>query len=365
MKIVAQGEQQGSAWAMAPAVPFGERLLPSILEDGYVRVDMNSHLARQALGASGTDILHALYEESDKLFRRPDFADFRRPDNYAGARMPNVAKLDTEDKADGNLSFLDYPMFDMHGRIREDGERKIPHADRIRSFRRALGNFTLMSAEVTERIFDELAEEYSYPDAIEFRDASVSQVNWYHSSPESLNPVEPRGEYIQPLHNDANDLTVIAANKPGLRGYDPRKINVWPSHYEDLKHVQSEAADYEHLVPISLKDGEVLVMTGSLMSARTGGRIRPFYHAPFLESPDNDGRVAAMYFVSGSVKWETQPYVRNWFNEGVSLQDETILLPSTFNLGPDFVPGSLDVIRRKPELRARLARMGISLPDYA
>lgn len=323
--------RSSESWSDPPAIEFGSKtpILKEIMRHGYARVDMTTSLACAALGGmSGEQVTDTIYTESNKLFARTDLDDFVRKEDapfcYAGVRNPNVAKLEVGEQPDLNRSALAYPFDQL-------GERRIPHADRIQPFLHALGDFAVMSALITEQVMQELAEEYRHPLALRFKRASVAQVNHYNIG------ATEKDAWQQPIHQDANWLTILAADKPGLYVLDP-SVQKWPRHARDLDVVSYGYKDYEkHLAPLHLMPGHVFVMVGSILSAATGGRIPPSYHSPRNE---HDQRNSAMYFVSPDLDQEIPHFESNWFNEGVDLRHMTATQPETFGLGKFFVPGS-------------------------
>ena len=323
--------KSSESWSDAPAIEFGSDtpILKEIMRHGYARVDMTTSLACAALnGMSGEQVINAVHAESNDLFARTDLDDFVRKEDepfcYAGVRKPSVAKLEVAEQPDLNRSILAYPFDKL-------GERCIPNADRIQPFLNALGDYAIMSALITEQIMQELAEEYNHPFALKFKRASVAQANHYN-----IETME-KDAWQQPIHQDVNWITILAADKPGLYGLDP-SVQKWPQHARDLDTVSYSHKDYEkHLAPLRLKPGHVLVMGGSILSAATGGRIRPFYHSPRNEY---DKRNSAMYFVSPDLDQEIPLLEPNWFNEGVDLRHMTATQPATYGLGEFFVPGS-------------------------
>lgn len=313
-----------SSWSEVPAVPFGKPILKEVMHHGFAVVDMTTPLARVALGGvTGREVLADVYRESNTFFARDDLMDFTRvqdlPFCYGGYRGPEVAKLQVGEQPDLNRSFL------------KQGSYEIPNAHKIEPYIKALGGFTLLAAAVTQQFMQELARHYEHETLLKFSKASVTQVNYYDIKATEV------GKPQQHWHQDSSWLTVIAADKPGLYGLDPR-VQRRLGHVREFDTVHYPHEEYDkHGVPIIFKPGHVLVMGGSILSAATGGEIKPFYHSPLNEY---DKRSAVMYFVSPDLEQEILPFVSNKFNDGVDLRYMTATQPSTFGLGKYFVDGS-------------------------
>ncbi|MGH3415912.1 MAG: 2OG-Fe(II) oxygenase family protein, partial [Actinocrinis sp.] len=135
--------------------------------------------------------------------------------------------------------------------------------------------------------------------------ASVLQINSF---------AEPTdAPLLQQPHEDAVFLTVIWTSAPGLEavlGEQPRAMDFAPD--------------------------EVAVMPGSVLTAMTGGEVRPLFHQArnhhILE------RKSIMYFVSPDAEFAVEPFVTNEFNEGTDIRELVVSNPQNyFGLSEDFV----------------------------
>jgi isopenicillin N synthase-like dioxygenase len=167
-----------------------------------------------------------------------------------------------------------------------DDPELIPHQDEIGRFISALRAYRATVAELTAGILDELAAHYSYPSAIEFQPASYLEINWYMN--------DPGRDLLQDRHEDGHLLSFVAPDRPGL------EIEV---------NGQMQAP--------SLRDGEVVIMPGSLLTSMTGGAVAPMYHQ--VRNHHFPERTTVLYFVNTPFQGSVDPYVVSDFNRGVDI----------------------------------------------
>lgn len=151
-----------------------------------------------------------------------------------------------------------------------DDPATIPQSGEIAAFITALRSVWRIVASVAQALIDEVAMRFASPRRLDIGASSYIETNWYL-------PGQTR-ELLQDRHEDGHLFTIMTADGSGLE--IERDTGMWP---------------------ISFEPGELLVMPGSLITAMTGGWLRPLYHQVrnhglpkrssilFLANPPMDG----------------------------------------------------------------------------
>ncbi|MFI5748951.1 2OG-Fe(II) oxygenase family protein [Streptomyces sp. NPDC051644] len=131
-----------------------------------------------------------------------------------------------------------------------DNPATVPHHDvpTVAPFLQALRDYWAVAAGITENVLTDLAAHYGQQTQapVAFRDYSYLEINWYHPSDRDL---------LQDRHEDGHLLTLAVSDGPGL-----------------------EIATDGQMSPVPVRDSQLLVMPGSLLTAMTGDDIPPLFH---------------------------------------------------------------------------------------
>lgn len=123
---------------------------------------------------------------------------------------------------------------------------------------------------VAKELLAELWNFFDSPDRLNIENSSYLQICMYAGE----HQVNDR-DYLQDRHEDGHLITLIKPTRDGLV--------IFPDGPEGRE------------VPVFLRDDELLVITGSLLTAISDGRIPPMYHAvknPFVRMQ----RKSVVYF---------------------------------------------------------------------
>jgi len=270
-------------------------MLEEIRATGYARVRLTSLEA---------DRLARLYAEASHFFAAGPEHNVRHSNARLtnGYRPPYAAHNngDPINESDVNDSFLYW---------NPEHARKIPHHTELTGFLHALEQYRGGPARrVMAELLDDLARHYRYPHDLPFEEASVLQIN-------SFAEPGPR-ELLQTPHEDGVLATVIWTSAPGL-----------------------EAVDGDATTPLRTGPDEVLVMPGGILTAMTGGEIRPLIHQARnhgLETSLN--RKSVMYFSCPDIdKGVIEPYVVDESKRDLDIRDVIRSATDAFGLAVDFV----------------------------
>lgn len=263
-------------------------MLDRILTEGYATV---------RLDPSDAERLATLYRESSEFFAR-DAETKRRystPNLGTGYRPHGAAHSGYAEKPDQNDSFLYWTP----------SVKTPPNEGEIAGFLTAYEAYRQVVARITAQLIEELRKRYDSDAEAPFERASVLQINSYAELSDE--------ELLQQPHEDADFLTVIWASEPGL----------------------GLVIDGVEL-PMDFPADEVAIMPGSVMTAMTGGEIRPQDH--LVRNHRTVGRKSIMYFVSPEVDSPIEPFVVNDFNRSMDIRQLVVDNPqSHFGLTADFV----------------------------
>lgn len=264
-------------------------MLDRIMAEGYATV---------RLGLSGAERLAALYQEANKFFALDAEAKLRYGTESRGFGYRPHAYANSGDagKPDQNDSFLYWTQ----------ASRRPPNDHEIDGFLTAYEAYREVVVRITAQLIGELRERYDSKAMTPFETASVLQINSYGQLSQD--------DLLQQPHEDADFLTVIWSDAPGL---------------------EAVFADREPL-PLHFRADEVAVMPGNVMTAMTGGEIKPLFH--LVRNHGIVGRKSIMYFVSPDTDSTVEPFVVNDYNRSIDIRQLVISNPENhFGLAPDFV----------------------------
>lgn len=124
---------------------------------------------------------------------------------------------------------------------------------------------------------------------IEPRQASYLQMNHYR-------PHDFERDFLQGAHEDGHVLTIHKATDRGLE-------------------IQLDG----RFSSLDIAEDEFLLLPGSLLTLITGGVVPPLFHR-VRNDRSTAGRQALLYFVNPSMTVETQPWIEDAINCGVSIR---------------------------------------------
>jgi isopenicillin N synthase-like dioxygenase len=226
----------------------------NILKQGYTIVKLSDF---------DSNNLHRAISNATKFFQRPleeKLAHSSSDHNY-GFRPFGLEYGITPDRPDMNESFNFW----------SDRVDLIPNAKAIQELMNSCLGWRDSLAPLVKDIIDEIAKLFGADAGPPFKKAAYLQINhWFQTSLER--------DLLQDKHEDANMLTVLYANAPGLEIYIKSDNNL------------------ETVLPILPSRNEILIMAGSALTALSGGAIKPLYH--HVRNHCLDNRQSIMYFVN-------------------------------------------------------------------
>ncbi|MBB2910610.1 isopenicillin N synthase-like dioxygenase [Streptosporangium becharense] len=158
-----------------------------------------------------------------------------------------------------------------------DAPGTVPNGEDIAPFLTALGAYWAVAARAADDILTGLAAHYGHPEpALDFRDSSYLEVNWYLRDDER--------DLLQDRHEDGHLLTLANSDGPGL---------------------ETESAG--RMRPVAVPDGHLLAMPGSLLTSMTDGQVRPLYHQ--VRNHRLRRRVTVLFLVNPRFDRPVRPYV--------------------------------------------------------
>lgn len=154
---------------------------------------------------------------------------------------------------------------------------------------KAMSSSIILYEELVNGIFDALLSQINKNgQPIKASNQSYLQINHYE-------PWKYDRDFLQDSHEDGHLLTIVKSNMPGLE----IKIN-------------------DDFYPISLKENEIFIMPGSILTFITGGLIPPLYH----RVRNNNSalvRQSIMYFANPLLDFKQTPWVENETNTGIDI----------------------------------------------
>jgi isopenicillin N synthase-like dioxygenase len=238
---------------------------------GHGRIDLGP-AERAALGA--------VRDQAARFFALPDAAKRRHgdADGLNGWRPHGMQFSDDPALPDQCESFAFWA-----GR----GDLVPAHAE-IRSFTAALGEWWLVTMEIAGEIMGQLARRYRHPRALAVGPSSYLEVNSYDARSDR--------ELLQTRHEDGHLVSLVVPDRPGL-----------------------EIEEDGRMRPARAREGQMLVMPGSLLTAMTGGEIRPLYHQ--VRNHQYPQRTTVLAFVNTPFHGDYPPYRVGDDNQDVTMAE--------------------------------------------
>jgi isopenicillin N synthase-like dioxygenase len=159
-----------------------------------------------------------------------------------------------------------------------DDPQTVPNhrASTVAPFLRALHDYWQVVACASEQLLAELAAHYGYRDPLAFHASSYLEINWYLADSDR--------DLLQDRHEDGHLFTLATSDGPGL-----------------------ELETDGMMQPSLPGNGTLLVMPGSVLTAMTGGQIRPLYHQ--VRNHHLPRRTTALFLVNPPLDRPAAPYV--------------------------------------------------------
>jgi isopenicillin N synthase-like dioxygenase len=219
------------------------------------------------LGPAEQSALGAVRDQAGRFFALPDAAKRRHGDanGLNGWRPYGMQFSDDPALPDECESFAFW------------GGRAdlVPEHAEIRSFTAVLGEWWLVAVEIAGEIMGQLARRYRYPHALPVEPSSYLEVNSYDA--------RSGRKLLQTRHEDGHLVSLVVPDRPGL-----------------------EIEEDGRMRPAGIREGQMLVMPGSLLTAMTGGKIPPLYHQ--VRNHRYPQRTTVLAFVNTPFHGDYPPY---------------------------------------------------------
>ena len=264
-------------WA-ADAREVGE----SLIERGYASLVL--------LGAD-LDALVSVYSEAFKFFDQDESWKLRHasPDFNFGFRPFGRQYSLVPDRPDMCESFAYW----------SDSASRVPESTRIMPFIKSIESYRRVLVRLIRGALDGIARRYSYDGALEFEKASCLEANWYIAGQDR--------DLLQDRHEDGHLLTVVTADAPGL------EIEVGGQ-----------------MRPVEFRQGQLILMPGSLLTDMTGGAIPPLFHQ--VRNRHCSTRMSLLYQVNPQVEGGIRPFIVNDYNRHLDIAERARQIGRSFGL---------------------------------
>jgi isopenicillin N synthase-like dioxygenase len=244
-------------------------IVDQIFKTGFAKIKLGvneyhtiSHLMEQARTFFVQD------EAIKRLHSCPEFHFGFRPFGRQYSSSP--------DRLDMNESFTYW----------SDDHSLIPGHETIGGFTSALHSGWKVIFDLASSLMADIARRFTYPRHIDLKRASYIEVNWYLC--------DDSRDLLQYRHEDGHFLTLVTADGPGLE-------------------IELDGA----MAPVEFAPDEVFVMTGSLLTAMTGGGIPPLYHQ--VRNHHCPMRCAILLLLNPPFDEPIEPFVRNDQNKKLDI----------------------------------------------
>ncbi len=243
------------------------------MPDSSIVADLRQHSwATISLSAEQSDALAALRNEASKFFSQAEGTKrgHGSEDFNFGFRPYGRQYSISPDRPDMNESFTFWA----------DNPATIPGHDAttVAPFIRPLRAYWTVAADIAEDILASVAAWYGEPSTvIPFRNHSYLEVNWYYPSDRDL---------LQDRHEDGHLFTLAIPDSPGL-----------------------EIEVSGRMEPFQVRENQLLVMPGSLLTTMTAGEISPLYHQ--VRNHHLRRRLTVLFLVNPPLDRSVHPFVRS------------------------------------------------------
>jgi len=262
--------------------PRIEAAVAAITDHGYAVVPLSGD--ERATLAAALGAAREFFTADEQAKRRHSSEDF----NY-GYRPMGVEFSVTPDRPDVNECFT----------LWSDRLDLIPGAEQLAPLTGALAAWREVVAVVVQDVLEGLAARFAPAQVPGFRAASHLQVNNYLPAPTDR-------AMLQDAHEDGHLVTAQHGTSPGL-----------------------EVVTGDGARPVPTAPGELLVMTGSALTALTEGVIAPTFHQ--VRNLGQPGRQSIMYFVNPELAEPLYPWGKGAAS-GRDLRDAVRHRPEAFGL---------------------------------
>jgi len=257
-----------------------------LLAYGYAVIDNRANL----------DLVESIYASADSFFRKDHNAKvgFASASHLEGYRPLGAEYSEVPGRRDLNESFAVW----LKNVDRPDLMSWMQDCDLHSKMRKLLPNLVETATDILERLRILISPDAQPTLPSEF---SYLQLNYYTLSAQAR-PI------LMDAHEDGHLLTITAANQPGLQ-------------------VDSSG----QFVSVDLRLDQLVVWPGSILTALTGGRLRPLYHRVVkLDTPV--ARQSINCFVNPSLERGQPLWVNNAENRGLDIADIAISKSTAFGL---------------------------------
>lgn len=271
--------QAATAGALEPlAILEGDAEQRHAVADAAVEQIASIGCSRVSLGAGAFGRLARVRSEAAAFFAGPQSAKLATacPEFHFGFRPFGRQYSVDPERPDLNESFTYW----------SDRPEKIPNHETVAGFTSALHDYWGVVAGVAASVLSGFSRRFDYSGRIAFAETSYIETNWYL-------PGHDR-DLLQDRHEDGHLLTIAAPDGPGL---------------------EVEVDGGMHAV--ALKEAELLVMPGSLMTHMTDGWIRPLFHQ--VRNHHLERRISILLLVNPPFEGWTSPFVASPRNRGVDI----------------------------------------------
>ena len=276
----------------------------NLLKDGYAVVrlsDLETTKLQQTLHAAKAFFQRSL---QDKLSHGSAEAKWSH-----GFRPYGVEYSITPDRLDLNESFS----------LWSDRTDLVPNSDGVMDLLATCLDYRVsVVAPLVGGVLDEIIAtkpfRCSAASPPRFERAAYLQINDCFDLSKTL-PDQVARDLIQDKHEDAHMLTVLHATAPGLE--------IYPHDENGLEATEA--------MPMLPAENELIIMAGSVLTALTGGRVRPLYHR--VRNHGIGGRQSIMYFVNPEIDEPLYSWVGGE-EEGIDLRGRVRDAPLKYGLAP-------------------------------
>lgn len=216
---------------------------------------------------------------------------------HKGYRGVGIEYSQSPDRPDLNESFS--------FRLADDGKKGCVIDDSALSLYNHLKHLSNSYDMLISNLLEALAKYYKI-DASKLFNTDLDswmQVNYYQ-------PKQAEHKYMQNRHEDGHLVTLWLANAPGLEVFD------------------KDSPEPEAINPQS---GQLVIMSGQLLTLLTGGEIPPLFHQVRSHSNILE-RLSLMYFVNPDRNQHIKPWIVNDSNKDVDIAIQGAINPHQHGL---------------------------------
>ncbi len=263
-------------------------VIDSLMTESYAVVDLSSEIR---------SLIRCIYNQGECFFQQPVDKKIESATSSCleGFRHFGAEYSESPDRVDLNESFSVWN--------RNIGRKEVmawaANSDLHQVMARLLAPYYDLAEQTLEALRCRIAPD-SQP--IIPSEYSYIQLNYYAPPSQRSRPI------LMDRHEDGHLLTIGCSNSPGLE-------------FEIDGHFQS----------INLHSNQAVVWAGSVLTALTGGLIKPIYHR-VIRHDLAFARQSINFFVNSSLQRGQRPWIENSSNRGVDIAELTISKSASFGL---------------------------------